>query len=46
MNHEIKFYKELAKELKPQGFKCFLYNQGKKSLVVYHYTSQFMVVCR
>ena len=24
---EIEFYKELAKEIKPQGFKCFLYNE-------------------
>ena len=25
--YEIEFYKELAKEIKPQGFKCFLYNE-------------------
>lgn len=26
-DHEIKFYKGLAKEIKPQGFKCFLYDE-------------------
>lgn len=25
--HEIAFYKELAEEVKPQGFRCFLYNE-------------------
>ena len=25
--YEIEFYKELANEIKPQGFKCFLYNE-------------------
>ena len=25
--HEIEFYKELAKEIKPQGFRCFLYDE-------------------
>lgn len=27
LEHEIEFYKELAEEIKPQGFKCFLYNK-------------------
>lgn len=26
-DHEIEFYKGLAKEIKPQGFKCFLYDE-------------------
>ena len=25
--YEIEFYKKLAKEIKPQGFRCFLYNK-------------------
>lgn len=27
--YEVEFYKSLAKEIKPQGFKCFLYADEK-----------------
>lgn len=27
IEHEIEFYKELAEEIKAQGFRCFLYNE-------------------
>ena len=28
LQNELAFYNELAEEIKPHGFKCFLYNEG------------------
>lgn len=28
LEYEINFFHELAEEIKPQGFRCFLYNEG------------------
>lgn len=46
MNEEINFYRELAAEIKPEGFRSFFVSKRNVGMVVYNYPEQFLDVDR